>query len=167
MAKDMTLLWASGSHACWRVMIALEEKNLQGYNQKQLYFEKGEHKSKEVMEINPRGQLPAFKCGDVPLNESCAACFHLECKYKSQGTKLIPDCEAGRAQILQRVFEVNALVEKSCKFVLTRSSDRILQSPLSEIGEKIIEDAFLRDPANVFHFSPCAFNSVVRLRKQP
>lgn len=23
-------------------------------------------------------KLPAFKCGDVPLNESCAACFHLE-----------------------------------------------------------------------------------------
>ncbi|XP_026011888.1 glutathione S-transferase A-like [Astatotilapia calliptera] len=117
MAKDMTLLWASGSHACWRIMLALEEKNLQGYNQKQLYFEKGEHKSKEVMEINPRGQLPAFKCGDVPLNESCAACFHLECKYKTQGTKLIPDCEVGRAQILQRVFEVNALVEKSSSVI--------------------------------------------------
>ncbi|XP_019206139.1 glutathione S-transferase A isoform X3 [Oreochromis niloticus] len=113
MAKDMTLLWGSGSPPCWRIMIVLEEKNLQGYNQKLLSFEKGEHKSKEVMEINPRGQLPAFKCGDVPLNESCAACFHLECKYKSQGTKLIPDCEDEKALILQRVFEVNALTEKS------------------------------------------------------
>ncbi|XP_035765578.1 glutathione S-transferase A-like [Neolamprologus brichardi] len=117
MAKDMTLLWGSGSPPCWRIMIALEEKNLQGYNQKLLSFEKGEHKSKEVMDINPRGQLPAFKCGDVPVNESCAACFHLECKYKSQGTKLIPDCEAGLAQILQRVFEVNALVEKSSSVI--------------------------------------------------
>uniref|UniRef100_A0A3Q4N368 Glutathione S-transferase rho n=1 Tax=Neolamprologus brichardi TaxID=32507 RepID=A0A3Q4N368_NEOBR len=117
MAKDMTLLWGSGSPPCWRIMIALEEKNLQGYNQKLLSFEKGEHKSKEVMDINPRGQLPAFKCGDVPVNESCAACFHLECKYKSQGTKLIPDCEAGLAQILQRVFEVNALVEKSSNVI--------------------------------------------------
>ncbi|XP_014263433.3 glutathione S-transferase A [Maylandia zebra] len=117
MAKDMTLLWGSGSPPCWRIMIALEEKNLQGYNQKLLSFEKGEHKSKEVMDINPRGQLPAFKCGDKIINESCGVCFFLESKYKSQGTKLIPDCEVGRAQILQRVFEVNALVEKSSSVI--------------------------------------------------
>ena len=53
----MTLLWFTGSPPCWRVMIALEEKNLQGYNQKLLSFEKGEHKSQEVLDINPRGQV--------------------------------------------------------------------------------------------------------------
>lgn len=57
MAKDITLLWGSSSSPCWTVMIALEEKNLQGYNQKRLYFEKTEHKSAEVMAINPRGQV--------------------------------------------------------------------------------------------------------------
>lgn len=57
MAKDMTVFWGSGSPPCWRVLIALEEKNLQGYNSKMLSFEKGEHKSKEVMEVNPRGQV--------------------------------------------------------------------------------------------------------------
>lgn len=57
MAQDMTLLWGSGSPPCWRVMIALEEKNLQGYNQKLLSFEKMEHKSQEVIDINPRGQV--------------------------------------------------------------------------------------------------------------
>uniref|UniRef100_A0A3Q4N3X1 Glutathione S-transferase rho n=1 Tax=Neolamprologus brichardi TaxID=32507 RepID=A0A3Q4N3X1_NEOBR len=92
MAKDMTLWWGSGSPPCWRVLIALEEKKLQGYNQKLLSFEKGEHKSKEVMDVNPRGQLPAFKCGDIVINESYGACFFLESKFKSQGTKLIPDC---------------------------------------------------------------------------
>uniref|UniRef100_A0A3B4EU51 GST N-terminal domain-containing protein n=1 Tax=Pundamilia nyererei TaxID=303518 RepID=A0A3B4EU51_9CICH len=50
MAKAMTLLWATGSCPCWRVMIALEEKNLQGYNQKLLSFDKMEHKSKEVLQ---------------------------------------------------------------------------------------------------------------------
>ncbi|TNN86066.1 Glutathione S-transferase A [Liparis tanakae] len=78
MAQDMTLLWGSGSPPCWRVMIALEEKNLQGYNQKLLSFEKGEHKSQEVLDMNARGQLPSFKHGDVVLNESYAACFYLE-----------------------------------------------------------------------------------------
>lgn len=57
MAQDMTLLWGSGSPPCWRVMIALEEKEVKGYNQKLLSFEKMEHKSKEVMEMNPRGQV--------------------------------------------------------------------------------------------------------------
>ncbi|XP_065325856.1 glutathione S-transferase A-like [Pelmatolapia mariae] len=112
MAKEITLLWGSGSPPCWRIMIALEEKNLQGYNQKLLSFEKGEHKSKEVMDINPRGQLPAFKCGDKIINESCGACFFLECKYKSQGTKLIPDCDAEQALMFQRVFEVNTFGDK-------------------------------------------------------
>lgn len=103
MAKEMILLWGSGSPPCWRVMIALEEKELSGYNNKRLSFENMEHKSKEVMDINPRGQvnsrfpscfcffltynfsnmslclqLPAFKYGDKVLNESYAACIFLE-----------------------------------------------------------------------------------------
>ncbi|KAM7383972.1 hypothetical protein PAMA_011360 [Pampus argenteus] len=78
MAQDMTLLWGSGSPPCWRVMIALEEKNLQGYNQKLLSFQKMEHKSQEVMDMNPRGQLPSFKHGTHVLNESYAACMYLE-----------------------------------------------------------------------------------------
>ncbi|XP_041812067.1 glutathione S-transferase A-like [Chelmon rostratus] len=105
MAKDMTLLWGSGSPPCWRVMIALEEKNLKGYNQKLLSFEKMEHKSKEVMDLNPRGQLPTFKHGDTVVNESLAACFYLESQFKSQGNKLIPDCPAEQALMYQRLFE--------------------------------------------------------------
>lgn len=57
MAKSMSLLWAPGSVPCWRVMITLEEKKLQGYKHKPLSFEKGEHKSQEVLDINPRGQV--------------------------------------------------------------------------------------------------------------
>ena len=41
-------------------MIALEEKNLQGYNHKLLSFDKMEHKSQEVLDINPRGQVPSL-----------------------------------------------------------------------------------------------------------
>lgn len=55
--KSISLLWGAGSPPCWRVMIALQEKKLQGYKHKLLSFEKGEHKSQEVLEINPRGQV--------------------------------------------------------------------------------------------------------------
>ncbi|XP_076610111.1 glutathione S-transferase A-like [Chaetodon auriga] len=112
MAKDMTLLWVSGSPFCWRVMIALEEKNLKGYNQKLLSFEEKEHKSKEVLDINPRGQVPTFTHGDKILNESLAACFYLESQFKSQGNKLIPDGAAEQALMYQRLFECFTLNQK-------------------------------------------------------
>ncbi|XP_030003842.1 glutathione S-transferase A-like [Sphaeramia orbicularis] len=112
MAKDMTLLWGPGSPPCWRIMVALEEKGLQGYNSKMLSFEKGEHKSAEVMKVNPRGQLPSFTVGGTPLNESIGACFYLEDVYKSQGNKLIPDCPKEKAVMYQRIFEAMPLMDK-------------------------------------------------------
>ncbi|XP_047460495.1 glutathione S-transferase A-like [Mugil cephalus] len=112
MAKDMTLLWCSGSVPCWRVMIALEEKNLQGYNQKLLSFDKMEHKSQEVLNINPRGQVPTFKHGDIVVNESYAACFYLENTFKSQGSKLIPDGAEAQALMYQRMFEGHTFYDK-------------------------------------------------------
>ncbi|KAM9737192.1 LOW QUALITY PROTEIN: glutathione S-transferase rho [Menidia menidia] len=112
MAQEMTLLWGSGSPPCWRVQIALEEKKLQGYNQKLLSFEKMEHKSREVLDMNPRGQLPTFKHGDTVVNESYAACFYLESQFPAQGTKLIPDSAGEQALMYQRMFEGLTFYEK-------------------------------------------------------
>ncbi|XP_059206167.1 glutathione S-transferase A-like [Centropristis striata] len=117
MAQDMTLLWGAGSPPCWRVMIALEEKSLQGYNQKQLLFEKMEHKSQQVLDMNPRGQLPSFKVKEYVLNESYAACMFLESQHKSQGAQLIPDCPAEQAMMYQRMFEGLTLAQKSADVI--------------------------------------------------
>ncbi|PWA15365.1 hypothetical protein CCH79_00008512 [Gambusia affinis] len=110
--QSMYLLWGSGSSPCWRVMITLEEKKLQGYKQKLLSFEKEEHKSKEVLDINPRGQLPTFKHGDNIINESVGACLYLENQFKSQGNKLIPDSPAEQALMYQRMMEGLPFLEK-------------------------------------------------------
>ncbi|XP_055504650.1 glutathione S-transferase A-like isoform X1 [Leucoraja erinacea] len=112
MAESMLLFWGSGSPPCWRVTIALEEKKLQGYKGKVLSFEKMEHKSNEVLEINPRGQLPSFRHGKIVLNESIGICLYLENQFKSQGTQLIPDSGAEQALVYQRMFEVLTLQEK-------------------------------------------------------
>nr|XP_061838399.1 glutathione S-transferase A-like [Nerophis lumbriciformis] len=112
MAKDMTLFWGAGSPPCWRVLITLEEKKLQGYTSHLLRFDKMEHKSQKVLDINPRGQLPTFKHGDKILNESYAACLYLEDQFKAQGTKLIPECPAERAKMYQRMFEGVPLGQK-------------------------------------------------------
>ncbi|KAM7383970.1 hypothetical protein PAMA_011359 [Pampus argenteus] len=90
MAKSMSLLWGAGSPPCWRVMITLEEKKLQGYKRKMLSFEKGEHKSQEVLETNPRAQN----------------------QFKLQGNKLIPDSPAEQAVMFQRMMEGLTLTDK-------------------------------------------------------
>ncbi|XP_054620656.1 glutathione S-transferase A-like [Dunckerocampus dactyliophorus] len=122
MAKNMTLLWQSGSPPCWRVMIALEEKNLRGYNQQMLSIKKMEHKSQKVLEINPRRQLPVFKHGNRILNESYAACFHLENHFKKRGNKLMPDCPAELAMMYQRTFEGITLYQKTRKLIVAKST---------------------------------------------
>ena len=39
------------------------------------------HKTPEVLKLNPRGQVPVFKDGDVVINESLAAIQYLEEAY--------------------------------------------------------------------------------------
>uniref|UniRef100_A0A8C1HUE7 GST C-terminal domain-containing protein n=1 Tax=Cyprinus carpio carpio TaxID=630221 RepID=A0A8C1HUE7_CYPCA len=90
MAQNMMLYWGSGSPPCWRVIIALEEKMLQGYKHKLLSFDKNEHKCEEVKALNPRAQSA----------------------FKSQGTRLIPDDPTEQALVYQRMFETNNLQQK-------------------------------------------------------
>ncbi|XP_013382675.1 glutathione S-transferase A isoform X2 [Lingula anatina] len=104
--KDMLLYWGSGSSPCWRVMIVLEEKGLSDCEKKLISFSDKGHKSDEILKLNPRGQVPTFKCGDLIINESFAACLYLEDTYKSQGPPLIPSEPARKANVLQRMFEV-------------------------------------------------------------
>ncbi|XP_041812069.1 glutathione S-transferase A-like [Chelmon rostratus] len=143
MAKDMTLFWGSGSPPCWRVMIALGEKNLKGYNQKMLSIEKMEHKSKEVMDLNPRGQLPTFKHGDTVVNESLAVCFYLESQFKSQGNKLIPDCPAEQALMYQRLFEFFTFYQKMVDFLVYKlkvPEEERLESTMKKKKEAVIDE---------------------------
>ncbi|XP_035694142.1 glutathione S-transferase A-like isoform X2 [Branchiostoma floridae] len=107
MASDMVLYWGSGSGPCWRVMICLEEKGLSDYTSKLISFENKEHKSDEVLKINPRGQNT----------------------FKGQGTKLLPDDPAQHALVLQRAVESQNIREKTIYaffwyFHLTKPEDR-------------------------------------------
>ena len=61
--KEIFLYWGSGSTPCWRIQIVLDEKNLD-YGSKLLSFDTKEHKSEEILKLNPRGQvgLILFRC---------------------------------------------------------------------------------------------------------
>lgn len=139
---DMMLYWASGSPFCWSLMIALEEKGLSGYKNKLLTMSNKEHKSDEVLALNPRGQVPTFKHGGVVLNESLAACDYIAYIYADQGTDLLPADPATQALVLQRKYESNNLYEKGIRQYLfyTRKDKTI-----DEEDMKTRKEAFLNE----------------------
>jgi glutathione S-transferase len=78
MAIDV--YWGSGSPFSWRVLLALEHKRLE-YTSHQLHFDKQEHKSPQMLSMNPRGKLPVLKDGEYVVFESLAVLYYLDLKY--------------------------------------------------------------------------------------
>ena len=76
----ITIYWTSGSCPSWRVLLALEHKQL-AYESRILEFSKREHKSAEHLAMNPRGKVPVLRDGDHALYESIAIIAYLEAKY--------------------------------------------------------------------------------------
>ena len=74
------VFWGSGSPFAWRVLLALEYKRLP-YVSHVLQFSKQEHKSPQMLALNPRGRVPVLKDGDYVCFESLAILYYLERKY--------------------------------------------------------------------------------------
>ncbi|HSN72591.1 MAG TPA: glutathione S-transferase family protein [Steroidobacteraceae bacterium] len=78
MALD--LYWGSGSPYAWRVLLALEWKRLP-YESHLLQFSKQEHKSPQMLKLNPRGKVPVLRDGDYVCFESLAILYYLERRF--------------------------------------------------------------------------------------
>lgn len=78
MAID--IYWGSGSPYSWRVLLALEYKRL-AYDSHLLQFSKQEHKSPQMLRMNPRGRVPVLKDGDYVVFESLACLLYLDRRY--------------------------------------------------------------------------------------
>jgi glutathione S-transferase len=74
------LYWGSGSPYSWRVQLALEYKRLP-YESQLLQFSKQEHKSPQMLRMNPRGRVPVLRDGDFVVFESLACLLYLDRKY--------------------------------------------------------------------------------------
>jgi glutathione S-transferase len=61
-------------------MLTLEVKGL-AYESKLLEFSKGEHKTPNYLELNPRGKVPTLKDGSFVVYESLAIMSYLDRKY--------------------------------------------------------------------------------------
>ena len=78
MAID--IYWGSGSPYAWRVLLALEYKRVP-YRSHLLQFSKQEHKSPQMLRLNPRGRVPVLKDGEHDIIDSVAICQYLADKH--------------------------------------------------------------------------------------
>jgi glutathione S-transferase len=76
----LTLYWGSGSPFSWRVLLALEHKELP-YESHLLHFDKQEQQSPQMLKLNPRGRVPVLKDGDYVVFESVAVLYYLDARY--------------------------------------------------------------------------------------
>lgn len=80
MADKLELYWISGSPYAWRVMLSLEFKGLK-YDSKLLQASKEEHKTPAYLALNPRGQVPTLRHGDLVMTESLAIMAYLDRRF--------------------------------------------------------------------------------------
>ncbi len=113
----------SGSPYVWRALIALQEKGIE-YDAKWIPRASGEHRSPEMLAMNPRGRLPVLRYGDVALYESIAICLFLELEHPEP--PLIPSSRAERARALVLTSEADYLdseTEDALLFALGAKTD--------------------------------------------
>ncbi|MFC1664123.1 glutathione S-transferase family protein [Pseudomonadota bacterium] len=107
--------WGSGSGPAWRVLLALELKNLD-YQSHLLELTKDQQKKSEILRLNPRGQIPILKDGEVVVSESLAIMLYLENRYPKPS--LFGETPQQLAKINQLVQEVLSYMEKPFEAII-------------------------------------------------
>jgi glutathione S-transferase len=107
--------WGSGSPFAWRVLLALEYKRLP-YVSHLLQFSKQEHKSPQMLALNPRGRVPVLKDGDYVCFESLAILYYLDLKYPQPPIFGRTPEEAGT--IMRVICEYQAYIEPRLTSIL-------------------------------------------------
>ena len=114
MALD--LYWGSGSPYSWRVQLALEYKRLD-YVSHELQFSKQEHKSPQMLRMNPRGRVPVLKDGELVVFESLACLYYLDRKYPDP--PLFGRTPEEAATVVRVICEYQAYVEGHLNQIVT------------------------------------------------
>ena len=104
----LELYWGSGSPYSWRVQLALEYKRLP-YESHLLDFAKQEHKSPQLLRMNPRGRVPVLKDGEFVVNESLACLLYIDRKYPEP--PLFGRTAEDSASIMRVICEYQAYAE--------------------------------------------------------
>lgn len=104
----LELYWGSGSPYAWRVLLALEYKRLP-YVSHLLQFSKQEHKSPQMLRMNPRGRVPVLRDGEFVVFESLACLYYLDRKHPEP--PLFGRSPEDGATIMRVISEYQAYVE--------------------------------------------------------
>lgn len=98
----LEVFWGSGSGPAWRVLLALAIKGLP-YESHLLSFSKGEHKTPEMLAMNPRGKVPVVRDGAYVLSESLAILTYLDRKHPA--SPLFGESAEEAGQIMRVIME--------------------------------------------------------------
>lgn len=124
------LYWGSGSPYSWRVLLALEYKQLP-YESHQLQFSKQEHKSPQMLRMNPRGRVPVIKDADFVVFESLACMQYIDRKYPER--PIFGTSAEEAATIMRVICEYQAYAEQ----YMTRIVSAVFLETLDEDAEEV------------------------------
>jgi len=113
MAIDV--YWGSGSPFSWRVLLALEVKRLP-YQSHLLEMSKQQHKTPEFLAMNPRGEVPVLRDGELAVSESIAILAYLDRRYPEP--PLFGRSPAECAAVWQEVMQGALHVDRFEEFIL-------------------------------------------------
>ena len=126
----LELYWGSGSPYSWRVQLALEYKRVP-YESHLLQFEKQEHKSPQMLRMNPRGRVPVLRDGDFVVFESLACLLYLDRKYPEP--PLFGRTPEEAASIMRVINEYQAYVEAPLLQIVSAAFFETLDEKIEEV----------------------------------
>ena len=124
------IYWGSGSPYSWRVLLALEHKRL-AYDSYPLQFSKQEHKSPQMLRMNPRGRVPVLKDGDFVVFESLACLLYLDRKYPEY--PLFGTTAEEAATIMRVICEYQAYAEQHVTRIVSAVFLETLDQDIEEV----------------------------------
>ncbi|MGC3979638.1 MAG: glutathione S-transferase family protein [Steroidobacteraceae bacterium] len=128
------VFWGSGSPYSWRVLLALEFKR-QRYDSHLLDLAKQEHKSAEMLKLNPRGRVPVLKDGDFVCCESLAILSYLDRKYPQQ--PLFGDSAEDLGAVMRCICEYQTYVEEHLNKIIAAIFFGALETRLEEVNKSL------------------------------
>jgi len=140
-----TLYWGSGSPPAWRARLCLEEKQIT-YQSKMLSFERQEHKTPQVLSLNPRGMVPIFVDGGTVMYESLAIIQYIENEIESKVTLMPKGGKRLRARALMRMNEANnvsAVVGEVVYYLRRTAPDQINEDYLRVKSQSVYKEIAL------------------------
>lgn len=131
----LEVYWGSGSPYAWRALLALEFKRLT-YASHMLDFSKQEHKSAQMLQMNPRGRTPVVKDGDFVCFESMAILFYLDRKYPDP--PLFGRSAEEGGTIVRVISEFQSYVEERLMKIVEAILFQGTEGPIDEVSRALL-----------------------------